>query len=666
MSGAALDRQGLRRFAPTLGLICLLALLAWLIPLSALYPRVEAWLQDGSQQLLARTQQFDDVLVVEIDEDSLAELLPYLGTWPYRRDIYAVLLDFLGEMQARTVFFDVLFLDARPGDAEFRAALARNRNAVLAASALRRPVAGKSDVDVLAALAWQPADAGRAQNLPATDWVSVALPSPLLDGAKSLPRIGLISLDHDADGVLRRIPLLHRTRGQYLPSAVLAAMYPGEQAPALALEEGRLRVGHATWDVDADGAIGLIYPANTHSVLTLPLATLVKAALGLPGHELDPTLFRDKAVFIGSTALFADRVNTPRGVMNGVHVLAIAYASLSKGIYLSPPRPALDLALVLLGMVPALMMPGAGGVRRSGLRPVSILLVLVLVITIILGLHLILLAWQQASGLGVPLALALGGGVLASVLAQRARAQAVSTAALTQAEAARAQLVQQQETVALVSHELKSPLATIDFTLQNLERVGSLPPNVVARHQKIRRASRRLLAMIDDNLTQDRLRQRGLSVGEQAFDLLDLIADVVRAAERSLIEVDHGDVAAVSVRGDREMLGVAFTNLVGNAIKYSPDDTPIHVDVALDRERVRVRVRDCGCGIAVGDQARIFEPYYRAQGTRQPGAGLGLALVRQIVTLHDGEIAVESAPGAGTTFSVSLPWRDMGVADVRE
>jgi signal transduction histidine kinase len=103
------------------------------------------------------------------------------------------------------------------------------------------------------------------------------------------------------------------------------------------------------------------------------------------------------------------------------------------------------------------------------------------------------------------------------------------------------------------------------------------------------------------------------------------------------------------------MLRVAFTNLVGNAIKYSPDESPIHISIALNGDQVLVRVIDCGCGIAEDDLGRIFEPYFRAGGLRQPGSGLGLALVRQIVVLHGGEIDVESVPGRGTAFSVRLP-----------
>lgn len=653
--GLFTERPGLARLSIAIGLLGLPLLVAWLMASSSLYPRVELWLQDASRRMLARDDRFDDAVVIEIDEASLAELKPYLGSWPYPRDVYALVLDYLAEKQVRTVFFDVLFLDERPGDALFRAALARNRNAILAASALREPVGDEGSATELERLSWGSRDGRPEAALPASDWAAVALPLPLLEGKGPLPQVGLISLNADADGVLRRIPLLHRSGVHYLPSAVLATLYPGEH-PTLAVEEGGgLRVGDATWPVDDDGAIELIYPAKTHSVLTMPFGALAKAALGVAGSNADPALFRGKAVFFGSTDLFADRVMTPLGVMNGVHVLAIAYSALSHGLYLSAPRPVWNRLLVLLALLPVASMLGVGFLRHRTPSPISVLFWHGVVLAAIPALHVLLLTQRQSSWLAPPLVVVLISGALATALAQRAAARAVSSNLLDQANAARIQAAHQQQTVALVSHELKSPLATIDFVLQNLERVERLPLTVVARHEKIRRASRRLLAMINDNLTEDRLRRRGLKVSDEPLDLLSVIDGVVNGLEWPQLEVDRGGLKAVPVNGDDEMLRVVFSNLLDNAVKYSPAGTPICIAVSLESARVLVTVKDHGCGISEVDQARIFEPYYRAQGVRQQGTGLGLSLVREIVSLHGGEISVTSQLGAGTRFSVSLP-----------
>lgn len=622
-----------------LGLPLVVAALAAASPFQA---RLEAWLQDATQRLVAGEQHFDDVLVVAVDEASLSELRPYLGGWPYPRDVYAVLLDYLGEMQVRSVFFDILFAEHRPGDDAFRAALARNPAARLAATARRSKPAEGGDPALLGRLAW-PADP--AADLPAMHWQAAALPLTLLTDVAALPRIGLISVDYDADGMLRRIPLLHRVGDDYLPSGVLAMLHDGDAAPRLAYREGWLTVDDAAWPVAADGTVALRFPANADAVDGLPFATLVQAALGLPGHAVDPARLRGKALFIGTTALFADHVNTPNGVVNGVQLLATAYGALRRGQYLAPPSLRWNAALLLCGLLPVV---AAFAVRAARQRRIVVVSgASIAALAVILSLHLGLLAAQQASWLGLPLLTALAASVLALAYVQQRRANAT-------AATARAEVEQQREVLALVSHELKSPLAAIDMTLQNLARVDGLPSAVQARHQRIHRASRRLQALIDDNLAADRLRRDKAGLQVAGFDLAGVIGEVVEAAERPGIHVELPSAQA-AMQGDRELMRIVCANLVGNAVKYSPSGAPIHIGLVREGSGWTLSVSDRGDGIAEADLARIFEPYVRAAGTRQPGSGLGLALVRQIVERHRGTVAVESAPGVGTRFVVRLP-----------
>lgn len=622
-----------------LGLPLVVAALAAASPFQA---RLEAWLQDATQRLVAGEQHFDDVLVVAVDEASLSELRPYLGGWPYSRDVYAVLLDYLGEMQVRSVFFDILFAEHRPGDDAFRAALARNPAARLAATARRSKPAEGGDPALLGRLAW-PADP--AADLPAMHWQAAALPLTLLTDVAALPRIGLISVDYDADGMLRRIPLLHRVGDNYLPSGVLAMLHDGDAAPRLAYREGWLTVDDAAWPVAADGTVALRFPANADAVDGLPFATLVQAALGLPGHAVDPARLRGKALFIGTTALFADHVNTPNGVVNGVQLLATAYGALRRGQYLAPPSLRWNAALLLCGLLPVV---AAFAVRAARQRRIVVVSgASIAALAVILSLHLGLLAAQQASWLGLPLLTALAASVLALAYVQQRRANAT-------AATARAEVEQQREVLALVSHELKSPLAAIDMTLQNLARVDGLPSAVQARHQRIHRASRRLQALIDDNLAADRLRRDKAGLQVAGFDLAGVIGEVVEAAERPGIHVELPSAQA-AMQGDRELMRIVCANLVGNAVKYSPSGAPIHIGLVREGSGWTLSVSDRGDGIAEADLARIFEPYVRAAGTRQPGSGLGLALVRQIVERHRGTVAVESAPGVGTRFVVRLP-----------
>jgi signal transduction histidine kinase len=112
------------------------------------------------------------------------------------------------------------------------------------------------------------------------------------------------------------------------------------------------------------------------------------------------------------------------------------------------------------------------------------------------------------------------------------------------------------------------------------------------------------------------------------------------------------------IHAEKEALEQAIVNLLSNAIKYSGDSREIHVELRHEPDRVVVRVRDFGLGIPAEEQSRVFERFYRARQPDErniPGTGLGLALVEQIVKAHGGEVAVDSRPGEGSSFSISLP-----------
>jgi signal transduction histidine kinase len=114
---------------------------------------------------------------------------------------------------------------------------------------------------------------------------------------------------------------------------------------------------------------------------------------------------------------------------------------------------------------------------------------------------------------------------------------------------------------------------------------------------------------------------------------------------------------------DRELLGKVITNLLDNAIRYSPPEAPIDVQVGLDHDRAFLSVTDHGIGIPASDRAHIFEPFFRAHADTPydaGGIGLGLYIAKAIVLLHDGTIDVESEEGLGATFRLTVPVRRRG------
>jgi len=218
--------------------------------------------------------------------------------------------------------------------------------------------------------------------------------------------------------------------------------------------------------------------------------------------------------------------------------------------------------------------------------------------------------------------------------------------------------------VSNVSHELRTPLALIRLYAETLE-LGRISTKE-KKHQYyriIRKESERLTALINNILDFSRI-----EAGRKEYEFRDTdIADLVRNTldsyryqiEQQGFELEENiDTELPAVRIDREAIARALVNLVNNALKYSKDDKYIGVKLYRDNGSVKLEVADRGIGIARRDQTKIFEKFYRAGDPlvhNTKGSGLGLSLVRHITEAHGGAIEVESSPGAGSKFIMSLP-----------
>ena len=218
--------------------------------------------------------------------------------------------------------------------------------------------------------------------------------------------------------------------------------------------------------------------------------------------------------------------------------------------------------------------------------------------------------------------------------------------------------------VSNVSHELRTPLALIRLYAETLE-LGRITTKE-KKHQYyriIRKESERLTALINNILDFSRI-----EAGRKEYEFRDTdIADLVRNTldsyryqiEQQGFELEETiDTELPAVRIDREAIARALVNLVNNALKYSQDEKYIGVKLYRDNGAVKLEVADHGIGIARRDQTKIFEKFYRAGDPlvhNTKGSGLGLSLVRHITEAHGGVIEVESAPGVGSKFIVSLP-----------
>jgi signal transduction histidine kinase len=219
------------------------------------------------------------------------------------------------------------------------------------------------------------------------------------------------------------------------------------------------------------------------------------------------------------------------------------------------------------------------------------------------------------------------------------------------------------EFISLASHELTTPLAAVRLQLQGLLRGlgdGDEPPaDLRTRLESAARNADRLSRLIEQLLEITRLTSGRLDLALTPCDFAAIVRASVETHSKQALRAGTGIVVSAPPslpgRWDRERLRVMVGNLLDNAIRYGGQE-PVAVAVEDAGKSVRLSVRDHGIGIASEDQERIFDRFQRAvSGEHYAGLGLGLWLSRRIVESHGGTISVESAPGSGSNFVVTLP-----------
>jgi signal transduction histidine kinase len=215
--------------------------------------------------------------------------------------------------------------------------------------------------------------------------------------------------------------------------------------------------------------------------------------------------------------------------------------------------------------------------------------------------------------------------------------------------------------VSLVSHELRSPMAAVIGSAKTLrQRWRELTPEQRESFLGlIEHETNRLAELVGDVLDTSRIESGSFSYSFGDVDVGELIHESAAAAESGQDEVKiNANVhrPLPQVRGDRERLRQVITNLIDNAVKYSPAGAEVEVDAYGDNGRISIDVRDRGPGVAPEHQLLIFEKFGRVSGEHaKPGTGLGLFIARSIAQAHGGTLEVQSAPDQGSTFTLVLP-----------
>ena len=211
--------------------------------------------------------------------------------------------------------------------------------------------------------------------------------------------------------------------------------------------------------------------------------------------------------------------------------------------------------------------------------------------------------------------------------------------------------------VANVSHELKTPLAVMGNYASMLRRPGLTEAERMEYAKAISDTSRRLATLITNILKLNRLENQQIFPGAEEYDLGEQLCECLLQFEEQWerIELETDITESVIVRSDPELLSLVWNNLISNAVKFTPDGGRVSVSLKIDGDRVSVRISDTGCGMSPEVGAHIFEKFYQGDTSHAAqGNGLGLALVKRVIDIMRGEISVESAPGAGSSFTVRL------------
>ena len=215
--------------------------------------------------------------------------------------------------------------------------------------------------------------------------------------------------------------------------------------------------------------------------------------------------------------------------------------------------------------------------------------------------------------------------------------------------------------ISTISHELRVPLATILTSTEILQKYWSR----ISANQRNQRLGKiklqvgRMMRLLEEVLLMDRLEDnsRNLSLETTDINLLvrELVDDLQEQHESMYDLVVEGGVSA-EYQADPHLIRQAISNLLTNAIKYSPDGGTIQINLATRSDCLEITVQDHGIGIPADEQANLFNKFHRASNARRlPGTGLGLAISKRAVMMHNGTITFSSKEGVGTSFTINLP-----------
>jgi len=216
--------------------------------------------------------------------------------------------------------------------------------------------------------------------------------------------------------------------------------------------------------------------------------------------------------------------------------------------------------------------------------------------------------------------------------------------------------------VANISHELKTPIGGISILAEALAEANNDPELVKNFSERMQIEATRLSHLVQEIIDLSRIQDQNTMQNSEIVSLNKIIEEAIDQSKvlagKRHVELNFASEEEVQFFGDRKQLVMAISNLIENAINYSPERTSVNVLLRKNNEVAEISISDQGVGIAEADIERIFERFYRVDSARSRdtgGTGLGLSIVKHVISNHGGDIQVWSDPGTGSTFTVLLP-----------
>ena len=596
----------------------------------------------------------DDIVIVGIDDATLREN----GPGPLDRARLAEGIRAIESANPSLIALDILLTDSKSDSKSGAAADSADLE-------LRRAIGGEPPGGTVRTLPKNlPPELAAMPQLQALDRVPVVLAAaleahggkwldPLPEFALAATAVGHVHADPDGDGVTREV--------------LLEKQGDDERHWALALECFRIwlwsnfqPVTETEDNVQLQSERGpVIIPASRRDQRALLInyvggnGTFPEVSFASLGKDSSvKEKLRGRIVLIGDTAQGSgDRLFTPLSAgigMAGVEIHANILSTLLDGAYLVKVSE----SKAAFGMIAIIVATFWGFARLRGITQIAWLVVL------------------GAFTLAAPYGQFLQGQVWPAFSLLTAFGCALITGEAWQllvvgkrADLSEARRRQSQQRFEMAAHEMRTPLASIQASselLANYQLDGARRDQMV---QVLHEESQRLSKLVERFLSVERLSAGEMELRLEPVELTSLLSSLLErlrplATRKGVRVMEPNSAMPVEMEADPELLEFAVSNLVTNAVKYSPSGTEVRVSWERNGETAGIHVADSGPGMAPEEARRVFERFYRTDSVEKsdnPGFGLGLAIAREIAMHHGGEIRVESQPGVGSRFSILLP-----------